>query len=107
MVKSINNTRGKSDKHQKHEVMKYSASHQPQMLENWFDKVTTPKIKKYTVYGQRGVKVPKERTRRVGRDPVKVEAKRQRDIQRAKDYYTLNPHKYELKQMCMHDVNIQ
>lgn len=105
MVKSINNRKGKSDKHQAHEL-KYTMSHNT--LEQWYKKITTPKEKNYAVYGLRGgPKIPKERTRRVGRDPVKVEAKRLRDQERATAYYTANPHKAELKQMCMEDINIQ
>lgn len=45
--------------------------------------------------------------RRVGRDPAKVEAKRQRDLERAKAYYAEHPDKWELKQMARNDINIE
>ena len=52
MVKSINNLRGKSDRHQNHEKLKYSMSHQQDALEHWWTKVIAPK--------QINAKVPKE-----------------------------------------------
>ena len=42
MPKYINNTRGKSDKHQDHE-RKYAASHQQATLERWYEKMTKPR----------------------------------------------------------------
>ena len=45
MVKSINNRKGKSDRHQKHEL-KYARSHNLDTLERWYKQVTTPKIKR-------------------------------------------------------------
>lgn len=105
MVKHGNNPSGKSNAHQQHNL-KNAASHAPASLERWYKKITAPKEKNYIVHGLRGKKQPKERTRRVGRDPTKVELKRIRDLERAKGYYLLNPHKWENKQMAMEDCNI-
>lgn len=104
MVKTINNTTGKSDRQQEHYRERGRQWSQTQ-LEVWYKKITTPKPRNYEVYG-RPVRQPKQRVRRIGRDPVKLETKRLRDLERAKAYYALNPHKWEMKCMAKEDKNI-
>lgn len=94
MVKYINNTSGKSDRHQLHELL-YAATHVDPKITRWFQRLEQVK----PVGRPRKAKVEKVRVRRVGQDPNKVEAKRQRDLDRAIQYN-------ETKRMMVDDVNI-
>lgn len=106
MVKYINNTRGKSDKHQQHEL-KYATSHRQETLEKWYERMTQPRN---PIGRPRKVKVPRPPKVPKGRDPSKVEAKKQRDKLRVEAYYQANPSKirtYEVRMMVINDINIQ
>ena len=113
MVKSINNRSGKSKRHQDHEL-KYAGSHSLASLERWYAKITTPKAaniinikisqeKLDAAAAKKKESVPRWR---YGRDPVKVAAKRERDRERAREYYRKNPERWEMKQMSRNDINI-
>jgi hypothetical protein len=91
MVKHGNNPSGKSDRHQQHNL-KYAASHAPAALERWYEKITTPKPDKIVYRVVKEVK-PK---RRVGRDPIKVAAKK-----------AANQEYWARKHMALNDVNIK
>jgi len=95
MAKHANNVIKKSDRHREHQL-KYAMSHSATTLERWYEKITTPQPEK-KIY--RTIKEVKP-SRRVGRDPAKVELRRIRDLNRAIAYN-------ETKQMAANDVNIE
>lgn len=112
MVKYINSTKCKSDKHQAHE-RKYAASHKQATLERWFEKMTRPR---------NPIGRPRKDKRNKcnggpGRDDYKSlirpfrpsEARMKRDRERAKAFYAANPDRirtYEIRLMSREDVNI-
>ena len=68
-VKYINNQSGKSDAHQKDQLLR-TATHKQEQLEKWFTKISTPK----PVKAKRVVK-PKVKIARTPADPMKAVAR--------------------------------
>ena len=68
-VKYINNQSGKSDAHQKDQLLR-TATHKQEQLEKWFTKISTPK----PVKAKRVVK-PKVKIARAPADPMKAVAR--------------------------------
>jgi hypothetical protein len=111
MVKHGNNPSGKSDRHQQHNL-KYAASHAPAALERWYKKITTPKPVKVKVSRKVSVcnrTVDLDRAAEIKHCTMLYERQLKKDektrlwIEKTKEYYRLNPHKWEQKQMALND----